>query len=283
MIAHLILTHKNPRQLEMLIEALDHERFHFYIHVDKKTAIEPFQYLSEKKNVFLIRNRTKVYWAGYGTIQATINGFEEIPLGKYDFVNVISSQDFPIKSPQYIYDFFDRNKGSEFITCESVDDEWKDAAPRVKKYHLINWQIPGKHRIEKLLNLILPPRKYPLDHKIVGRSNWFTLSAAAITYLLEFFRQHPTIPRYYKYCWGADEFIFATTLYNSKFKSDIKDSLTYVDWTQPESPGHPKILTVQDLERLKTTDKLFARKFDMSKDAQVLGILHSWIRRSVLE
>ena len=132
-IAHLILTHKNPAQLERLIEAMTYPAFDLYVHLDKKVDIRPFRYLAEKKNVFFIANRATVYWAGYGTIQATINGFKEI-LEKdgYDYINVISAQDFPLKPPADIYHYIANRRGTEFITCESIEDEWINAAPGYK-------------------------------------------------------------------------------------------------------------------------------------------------------
>jgi hypothetical protein len=276
-IAHLILTHKNPVQMERLVKALEHPCFDLYIHLDKKTDIGPFSYLGKRPNLWFIQNRTPVYWAGFGTIQATLNGFREIlPKGGYDYINVISGQDFPLCSANRIFQYIAERKGKEFITCESIEGSWKIAAPRVQKYHLINWRIPGKFRLEKWVNRILPPRKFPLDHQIVGRANWFTLTPSAIGYALDFLRQHPELIRYYKYCWGADEFIFSTILYNSSFRERIVDNLIYVDWTG-QTGGHPRILLASDFPALSRTDKLFGRKFDMDVDADIFNLLENWI------
>ena len=277
-IAHLILAHKNPKQLERLLNALSHPEFDFYIHVDKKTKAEPFIYLTNKKNVFLVNNRTKIYWAGYGTIQATLNGFREIIPKGYDYINVISAQDFPLKSADYIYRYINDRQGKEFIMCDSIEDEWREAAPRFRDYHLINWQIPGRHRLEKLLNKILPARKFPLDYEIVGRANWFTLTPGAAQYVLDFLDEHPEVVRYFKYCWGADEFIFATILYNSKFRDKILDNLVHVIWY--EGKGHPEILTSKNFNELKTSDKLFARKFDVEVDAGIIDMLEKLNRET---
>jgi len=273
-IAFLILAHKNPKQLQMLLNALQHPAFDFYIHLDKKTNAGSFNYLSSYKNVFFINKRAKIYWAAFGTIQATLNGFKEIPLSDYAYVNVISAQDFPLKSANEIYEYILERKGIEFISCQSIEDEWP-VAPRVKKYHLINWRIPGKYRLGDFLTYILPERKFPFDYKIVGRANWFTLTTGAIHYSLDFLNKNPSVIRYFKYCWGADEFIFSTILYNSLFKEKIADNLIYVDWSS--GLAHPKILTIDDYEVLKASPKLFARKFDMETDSLILKKLEELI------
>ncbi len=279
-IAHLILAHKNPIQLQRLLYALQHPSFFFYIHIDKKTNAAPFQYLANNKNVFFIKKRAKIYWAGFGTIQATVNGFKEIPFSEYDYINVISAQDFPLKSADYIYNYILERSGTEFITCQSIEDEWP-VAPRVRKYHLINWRIPGKYRLENLVNFILPKRKFPLDYKIVGRANWFTLTTNAVKYCLDFLDKNPAVIKYFKYCWGADEFIFSTILYNSSFRDKIENNLIYVDWSLGKA--HPKFLTVDDFDAMKDCLKLFARKFDAEKDAVILNMLEDYITQKKKE
>lgn len=276
-IAHLILTHKNPAQLGRLLNALDHPSFDFFIHIDKKVDAGAFAHFGKQDRVFFIENRASVFWAAYGTIQATINAFREILTREYDYINVISAQDFPLKPPAFIYEYINSRAGTEFITCESIDEEWKEAAPRVRQYHFVNWRIPGKYRLAKLANKILPPRKFPLDYKIVGRANWFTITREAARYILEFEKDHPEVVRYFRYCWGADEFFFASILYNSRFKNQIVNNLVYVDWSAPEKPGHPKILVSEDLNKLKSTDKLFGRKFDYQVDPTIFGLLEEWI------
>jgi hypothetical protein len=277
-VAHLILAHKNPAQLLRLIEALQHPGFHFFIHVDQKIAITPFTALIARDDVTFITKRTKIYWGDWGTIQATLNGFEAIIPKGYDYINVISGQDFPIKSAEYIYHYFEAQKGTEFITCDFIEGDWADVASRIEEYHLINWRVPGKFRLSKLITRILPERVFPFPgYKIVGRANWFSLTGDAARYAVDFLKKHPRMARYFKYCWGADEFIFSTILYNSHFKGRIKNNLVYVDWSGTEV-GHPRLLDARDMDKLKASDKLFARKFDQDVEPTIFSMLEELTR-----
>lgn len=271
-IAHLILVHKNPQQVMHLIETMQHPCFDFFIHVDKKADEEAFRKLSNNQ-IYFIKKRVSVFWAGYGTIEATLNGFRQILTGKYDYINVISGQDFPLKPADKIYSFIETNAGKEFITCESIENEWIEAAPRVKEYHFINWKIPGKYTFAKLYTKLMPARKFPLPYHIVGRANWFTITTIAAKYILDFLEKNPKVNQYFKYCWGADEFFFATILYNSDFKNAIEDNLVYVDWTG-QTKGHPRILEKKDLNKLLLSNKLFARKFDVNVDPEIIDLLN---------
>ncbi|RYZ93136.1 MAG: glycosyl transferase, partial [Sphingobacteriaceae bacterium] len=69
-----------------------------------------------------------------------------------------------------------------------------------------------------------------------------------------------------------DEFIFQTLLYNSKFKADmVDDDLRYIDWSG--GGASPKTLVMEDAEKLITSGKFFARKFDEMKDSVVMNLL----------
>ena len=278
-IAHLILAHKNPRQLARLIRQIIHPDCDIFIHLDGKSQTSEFAHLfSETERVFPIHKRTKVYWAGFGTIQATINGFEQLVNQGYDYVNVMSAQDFPLKPASHMYHFIKERKGTEFITCESIYDEWSEAASRIHKYSFVNLRLPGAHLMEKVTNKILAKRKFPMHHEVVGRANWFTLTNEAIVYSLNFIKAHPKLIWFYKLTWGADEFIFSTILYNSHFKSRIAPNLNYVDWTGMTG-GHPRILVTKDFPKLVATPKLFARKFDMEADENIFDLLEAHIRK----
>jgi hypothetical protein len=274
-IAHLVLAHKNPQQLERMLEALDHPQCDFFIHLDKKADISQFIYLGKKGKIFFVEKRVDVRWACYSLVQAQLNGMEEIvATGRYNYINVMSGQDFPLYPAQTIYDFFTEHSGKEFISAKAFHDEeewWREALYRVKRYHFQNWRIPGKYRIQHMVNKIFPDRKYPLNHILAGRSQWFSITTVCAKYILDFLKEHPEVVRFFKYVWGADEFIFSTIVYNSSFRQNVNDTLMYTDWS--EKNPNPKILTTKDYDTIIHSGKLFARKFDIEKDADIFMML----------
>jgi len=277
-LAHLLLAHTYPDHLEKLISRLSYEDTHFYIHLDKKTDIAPFLFLAEKPNVFFIKKRVKVSWAGYSMVQATVNSFEEIlASGKeYDYINLMSGQDYPIKSNAYIHKFLSDNNGKIFMHTLSVTDEWHEAIPRFTKYHLVNFTLPGKYAAEKIINTILPSRKTPGNLTLAGRSQWFTATPASVKYILQYLKEHPEVVRYFKLSWAPDESIFQTILYNSPLKKDmVNNNLLYVDWSS--GAASPKLLTIADKDLLTQSDKLFARKFAPPADTEILNYLDTVI------
>ncbi|HLY70044.1 MAG TPA: beta-1,6-N-acetylglucosaminyltransferase, partial [Puia sp.] len=77
-IAYLIMAHKNPTQIEKLIHKLRHPQFDVYIHLDKKTDIGDYEYLSNIRGVYFITNRTKVTWGGISIPDAVFVSMGEV-------------------------------------------------------------------------------------------------------------------------------------------------------------------------------------------------------------
>ncbi len=269
-IAHLILTHANPLQLKRLIQRLAHTDADFYIHVDLKTDINPFLSISSE-NIKFIEKRIGVHWGAYSIVQATVNSFEEILKAdkKYDYINLLSGQDYPLKSTVAIHQFFENNPGKAFMHTLSVANEWQEAIPRLTKYHLSNYHFAGKHAVEKWLNILLPSRKMPNNLVPVGRSQWFTITAEHAQYIVTYLHENKNVRRFFELTWGSDEIVFQTILFNSIYQKDmVNDNLRYIDWS--EGKASPKTFTIVDLPILLNSGKLFARKFNESVDVAIL-------------
>lgn len=268
MVAHFILVHANPDQLCRLVNRLSYQNTVFFIHVDLKSNIQDFELaLASNQNVHFIQNRVDIQWATYSMVEATINGFKEIVSSglNIDYVNLLSAQDYPIKSAKDFHAFLNENPGKAFMHCLDVETEWKEAISRVKEYHFNHWHFPGKFKIQNLVNFILPNRKMPDGLIPVGRSQWFTITLKHIVFLIKRLDSSPKIVKFFRYTWAPDELIFQTLLYNSSFREDIiGNNLRYIDWS--EGNKNPKILTKEDFDLFMHSGKFFARKFAANDD-----------------
>lgn len=270
-LAHLILAHNQPRQLERLIRRLAHPDADTYIHLDKKTPIADFEHLKDIENVYFIQNRVKVYWGTFAIVQATLNGFNEIiQSGKnYQYVNLLSGQDYPLKPQDAIHQYLEKNAGTAFMDYLLFEPDWREALPRVQSYHFNNLRVPGKFALQGWVNKVMPQRKMPNGLIPVGRSQWFTVPLECVVYMCDYWQKNAALRRFIKLTWAPDEFIFQTILYNSVYKNRmVNDGLRYIDWSN--GGVSPKTLTLDDAGALMESGKLFARKFDMDKHAGIL-------------
>jgi len=273
-LAHLILAHNEPVQLERLVKRLLHPEATIYIHLDKKTNIAPFKYLQEIESVIFIDKRIKIYWAASNMVKATLNGFKQIIASgnNYDYVNLLSGQDYPLKSQAYIHDYLNQNPSMAYMNYLLFDPDWFEAFQRTESYHFNNWQVFGQYNFQKIVNKIFPKRKFPNEMIPVGRSQWFTISLECTIYLVDYWKNNTNLRRFVKFTWAPDEFIFQTILYNSVHRDRmLNNDLRYIDWSA--GGVSPKTLTMDDAEKLVSSGKLFARKFDTKKDEAVLNFI----------
>jgi hypothetical protein len=75
------------------------------------------QEVAKIPNVYLIQNRVDVQWAAFSTIQAEFNGLQEIldSARTYDYISLMSGQDYPIKTAAQMQDFFEARKGKQLL------------------------------------------------------------------------------------------------------------------------------------------------------------------------
>lgn len=277
--ATLITTYKQPYLLERILKAMQYEGFDFYIHVDKKVDIKQFEYLSQFPNVYFIKNRIDVKWAGYTMIRALVSGIEEILSSgiRYDFINHMSGQCYPIKPAEFLYHHLQRHIGTNFLSCQPQSSTWlKEAAYRYEKYHFPDSDIRGSDRVASIISFILPKRKLPFDYTLYGSQfgAYWTITGEAAKYIVDYMSEHPEIEKFFSKTWGPDEFLFNTILMNSPHKENvINNNFRYIDWSKGGS--RPKVLTVQDYPSLAASDCLIARKFDVEVDSAILDKIDS--------
>src|SRR5450432_298360 len=110
-IACIIMAHKDPQQIERLIKKFQGFPFDFYIHLDKKINQQPFEFLADIPQVQFINDRVHVRWASYSFLIAVLKAFKQVLFSgkKYDFISVMSGQDYPIKPVKKIYEYLENS------------------------------------------------------------------------------------------------------------------------------------------------------------------------------
>lgn len=275
-IAHLILAHKSPAQLERLVQALAHPQAQIFIHLDRKANFQPYARLAELPHVQFTRYRLDVKWGGYSLTRAALEGMREIlqaPVA-YDFINLLSGEDYPIKPVETIHAYLAQRVGTSFLAYQPDSTAWWWAnESRVSRYHLTDFRFRGRYIVQRWLNRWLPARQAPFA--LLNGDNtggWYTISQRCAAYVVEFMDAHPRLRRYARYTWGSDEFLVHSILLNSPLAASIvNDNLRYIDWSGGGSS--PKFLTRDDLPALLASPQLYARKFDLSHDPLVLNQL----------
>lgn len=269
-----MLVHRNPRLLERAIGALSSEDSGFFIHVDAKSVIPGFSGIVGK-NIFFCEHRIPVYWAEFSNVEAILQVMQMALTStvRYDYFVFMQGADYPLRSREYIQEFFDENRGKEFMSMVEMP------APGfpLSKINTLRFTSDKPFRrfltrgLAKLGLATRDYRKYLGELKPYAGDACWALSREACEYIVEFSHRRPEVSAYFRNTHVPEESFFHTILGNSKFRDRVQKSLLYRYWPVPGH--HPEMLSEKQVQFFEMQDKvwtqdqfgegeaLFARKF----------------------
>lgn len=281
-VSYLILAHKNSSQIATFINTLDCKNVNFFIHIDKRSNIAAeslLEKMKNKENVFFIQQRQKVEWGGYRTIVSTLLLLKEcLARDRCDYISLHSDEDLPIKNRNEISDYIKGNQGKEFVNYFKIPVKkwWPDnGIERIEYFWFIDEYGFDKsyalYEEQKSLNI---KRKFFSDLQPYGGSQWWTITRECAKFIFDYVNENTSYCDYYKYTLLPEEGFFQTIILNSHFKDRVvNDNLRYIDWIS--GPQYPRILNINDFDKLMESDRLFARKFDASVDNRIIQKIKS--------
>ncbi|WP_187118922.1 beta-1,6-N-acetylglucosaminyltransferase [Bacillus marasmi] len=284
--AYLIMAHNNFKVLEKLIKLIDYEKNDIYIHVDKKTKDfdkDYFSTLPKKSNIYFAP-RIEINWGGLSQIICELSLLEMACAKNYSYYHLLSGADLPLKSQEYIHEFFDKHQGKEFV---GFIEDWDQS--RIKYYHVFNevgrnTDIPS--RIKRKMNNLLVKSQKLLNVNLASNrnfakgANWFSITSNLAQYILE--KKHEILKQY-RHAVFADEVFLQTLIINSEFKDHLykdiyedeyENNLRHIDWKR----GGPYTFTKEDYHELMNSNKLFARKFDENVDFDIVNTIYHTLK-----
>lgn len=277
--AYLIEAHKDDLTFETLLSLIDDNRNDIYIHMDKKNNnFDKNKYIEKIKrsNIFII-DRINVNWGSYSQIEAELMLIEAAVNNSthYSYLHLLSGEDLPIKSQNYIHDFFNHNDGKEFIRFENSKFKYDS---RVKYFHTFQSWIPRNNiMLNKINNVYLKIQKFCRVNRnntveFQKGTNWFSITENLAEYVLS---KKEWIRKTFRSSYCADEIFLQTIVHNSSFKeklykaeynNDLEAIMRIIDWER----GTPYIFDINDIEEIVNSKMLFARKFNEKKDSQII-------------
>lgn len=293
MLYYLILVHNNLNQLELLIKKIKTDNSEVYVHIDKK--VSDFKKI---EGVHYIKNRQSISWWGVSMIKAEIIWFSEIykNMKKWDHVVLISWQCFPIKNVKSIEEYIENLWNKSCMTYSKAGK----FVERIDRYYFYDNHFHVPKIIDKLIfslvglfiklwtphrvpainlviwmivSFVLPRRKYLVNnYEIYKWDQWLVLSYEHIKWVLSFLdsKEWKKVLSCFEYTTCGDEMFFQLIMLNNdKIKREINNELLrYI--VREKNANSPNILTMDDLEDVKESGKLFARKFDINVDNKII-------------
>lgn len=270
--AYLIMAHHRFDILSELLSDIDDERNDIFLHVDRKAKkYDPVKIKTVVKRAKLyLTDRMDIHWGGYSQIECIMMLLKTATShGYHSYYHFMVGVEFPLKSQDYIYKFFESHPGFEFIGFDNYDNRYIE---RIRYYHPFNEFARNNSLYQKILNkvrilcVLIQKKlgvnlvyKYNIEFK-KGNANWSITHDLAL-YIVS---QEKLIQRLYHHSFCGDEIFIHTLVYNSNYIKrvyDINDeyhsSMRMVTWDNEFNQYHLK-----DLEYLLASGRLFARKID---------------------
>lgn len=293
-IAFIMLCHKSPEQINKLIEKLtEFSDADIYIHVDMNHS-EIRERIKTQDNVKLVPEDRSFYieWGSVDMVKATLQLIREVKeSGKqYDYIWLISGQDYPICSIAEIENRLAQQKGINYIECITTKDKQYDRYKKLYEVAYPSW-INGNNVVIKSIKRIymiltggyrhtfsLFVRHKPFDFEFSFGSQWWTLTSSAAFEILEYNDKHSEILKYYEKSIIPDECFFQSMFMRGPYKDKRTMNLTFINWGK--NRRSPEILTAKDYEKIREQGKTycFARKFDQSVSRELFIMLKSKIK-----
>lgn len=277
--AYMIIAHNQFELLEKLITALDDERNDIFVHIDakvKKFDFEHFKSICSKSKVIFTKKRENIKWGSFDMVKAEYDLLETAfsTSEHYEYFHLLSGVDLPIKSQDYIDEFFNNNAGKEFVhfTSDNLNNTELD---RVRAYHFAYGRRNYFNRFitkteSKFARIFNVNRIKNLE--VQKGSQWFSITYNFAKYILE---KKDFVFKQFNHTFIPDEFFVQTLLINSKFKVNLYSNkinscmmnMRYCDWQR----GNPYTFTIEDYDTIVNSPCLFARKFDLTVDKNIVN------------
>lgn len=305
-IAMLVLAHKNFDQTLRLVQRLQDSQIDIYIHLDKKWKLSEQETTLLKQYTKVLEERISCGLDSATLVEAELNLLKQASKGKYQYYCLISGQDYPICTNTEIIEKLSEIYPKSLIDVTpyarrnwvwfkfnasvwykkkntAINKRWNNRLIKkaIKILYLI-WDIviiqKGNTLYKKLINKGITP---------YGGSEWWILSDLAVQELLDLITKEKDICTLIKQGFTPDEIFFQTLFMRTKYATDIvvnkpmeceRRCGTYIDFGGKErtKSAHPYVLTIQDRNKLLSAKKkgyLFARKFDINEDSEILDYL----------
>lgn len=294
--AILITTHDNVEISKNLLSLYDDKNIDFYFLIDKKAKSyneEVLKDICKKSNVYFVP-KINIYWGSFSQIQAEYILLENAVKKSYDYYHLISGCDIPLYTKNEFFDFFEQNKGKEFVEYSPKEIAEKNKVQdRVKYYYAFMESVREKSAIKRkpktfLREFFLKLQRLLKIDRTKGKefqygSNWFDITDDFAKYVL---KNKPWVIKHFKKTCCADELFLQTLLFNSPFysnnyyclneKNRILQRNRYTDWTR----GQPYTFKKEDYnEIINIKESLFIRKFNYKNDAEIVNKLFDWLRK----
>lgn len=294
--AYCIIAHNDYNCLKKLISLIDDVRNDIILVIDKKSELINLPIPNTRYSKTFTPPYSQlidIQWGGISLVKAELLAFETaLKSGNYKYFHLLSGVDLPLKSQDYIHDYFEKIVDGR--NCISFDNDKNLDYVKQNQcgyLHLFT-DRQRDHNIlkRKFFSLIritfLMMQKLMHYHRswngftIAKGTEWVSINHDFVKFLVD---NKKLILRKFNNVHCPDEiykhtmfqsFGFACTVFISNDDNDeISNNLRRIDWGR----GRPYVWQKSDYEELTSCKEIFARKFSSDVDKEIIDLIYNHV------
>lgn len=292
-LAFLISAHTDPQHLEALCNSLP-AGSEFYIHIDRKSDIRPFQERLSRPNVHFLTHRVNVMWGSINEVEYQMELIRAALTGDADYFISMSGMDYPLWSNPRIIDYFEKAKAQKHEILQGISMLHQGEAARLytefrffsakpwrygslgSKFRVALRKIVAATGVKKTLEIHCPEKTYTL----YKGAAWWAITTELGRFVLKAWDENEPLRHYFKTSFCPAETFIQTVAFNSPFRDrcilttgkfeclEALTPLTYI-YYRPVI----KILTEEDFPILQSSGKMFCRKVITGKSDRLMKMI----------
>ena len=291
-LAFLISAHNDAKQFHRLLNALPADA-HFYVHIDAKSDIRPFEEGVTNRNVVFLKKRYDIMWGSFQQVRyqmellrAALNSGHD-----YNYLFSLSGLDYPLWKNSEIKEFLAKNFGKQHLFTISLADN-PEIAELYTEYRFLNiyswrygsWKSKFRVALRHLVKAVGIRKSLTINgRKLYKGGSWWAITGNLARYVLNVYDKDKSFVNYFINAFGPDETFIHTIAMNSPFASsctlldgkkynslEALSPLTYIEYGK-----EIKVFTEKDYERLYASGKMFCRKVMTGKSNALLELIDS--------
>jgi hypothetical protein len=256
-VAYLFFAYRNPKLMKRVIDRLASDDCAFFVHIDRKIDLTQFDSLRGER-VSFTDERIAVNWAEFSGVRAMLLLIRQTLSApeRYETLVLLSGSEYPLRSGKYIHRFLEANRGSQFINLVRMpnDDAGKPLS-RVTTLRFPTTRPVARFIFRALAKFDLAQRDYKKhlgDLDPCGGNTWWALSREACEYILDFYKRNPRVTGFFENVFAPEEYYIHTVLGNSPFRSRLRRSLVFEEWSRGTS--HPAMIAERHLGQFEAKE-----------------------------
>lgn len=297
-LAFLISAFTDAPHLRRLVDALPPSA-DVYVHIDANVDEAPFREVLSGTRARFIRHRVRVMWGSFRQVEFQMELIRAaLDRQSYDYLFMLSGQDYPVWSNSRIEEFLEQHQGENFLQAMPLVGRPAVDTREYTRYRFFNnrpwrygtWKSRFRVALRHLCEHFLTK---PLEFVADGRhwqlykgSDYFALTGQLATYVLRIYDTCPHLRRYFVNSFAPSETFVHTIAFNTpeyaskcilsnppmgaRVPLEELTPLTYIEYGTKI-----RELTLKDYPDILRSGKMFCRKCVTGVSDDLLSKIHT--------